>query len=390
MAEDNKGVVKKLNYGLLIVLLILISAAYYLPGEESVVAEHTEVDLSFLIVPVIALLAGAFLREVFNTYITGMAAKVVGNSIIILALAAAAYVFLSNPPVPPGYWVSANAALIIAAIFIANSLLGAFLSKRFVLQAVLRAVLVFLSGLFLYLFLLNFTWGNHLEMAIGDDILVLSPAGILLWSFILLSVMLVLALLTLSSNRYLTIAGLWFAGVPVLKYFIFLTFAFYFIDVRPFLEQIYYPEFQIYEWLGLALVFVALIISMVRGINSVVEKATYSGWIKHRQSLEINKGDFLVELANYVTEFLEQGDKKNLLTYIVAEALKKQFSFDQIHHVIKDFLDYADESEPPLMTGFGKNLLWKRNRNRRELVLNEMVNKFGQAGGEKDENRASA
>ncbi len=385
-AQKQDPGIKKLNYGWLLFLVVLIIATYFLLNEQGIVAEQLEINLSFLILPVIVVLGGIFIREIYNTYITGTAAKPIGDSFLGLILAVSLYLLLNNPPVPPDYHIAAYAVLLFTIFYIAYMLSGLLLGKRYLLRTMLQSLILFLTGLFLRTILMMTAWGNHLEFEINDQLLIISPADLLFWSFTLISIMLFLSLLTLTNNYNLTMVGFWFASKPSIKFIVVFIIVLYILNLRPFLEQLYDPDFQIYEWLSIAVVFLVLINFITRSFRSVVKEATYAGWGKHQQSVELNKGDYLLELADYIDEFLKRSDKKRLLIYMIGESLQRQLSINQIQNIVGDFIDYQDEPALPLTTFIGKKAREKRNRNRREIVLEEMVTRFGQTGGEKVEN----
>ncbi len=387
-SNEKQATEKKLNYGVLIAYVVLMIAAYFLLDAEGIISGQIEADLSFLIIPFIIFLTGAFIGEIFNTYLTGTTADMLKSSLLWLFSGTAIFLLLSRPPLPTDYQPTGYIVLLVIFAVVFYHLFEVILAKRFALKTLVQAAIIFLAGLASRTLLMMFAWGNNLEFEISDLALVVTLADLLFWSLTLLSIMLLLSLLALSRNHFLTMAGFWFGNKPALKGMLILIFTFYFLNLRSVLEELYYPDFQIYEWLSLSIVFIALIFLISKNIKNVVKLATYAGWGKHRQNIDINKGDQLLELANHVDQFLEQGDKQKILIYIINESLKRKLSIEQIQNIVSDFIDYQDEPESPLTTRYGKESLRRRNINKRKLVLEEMVAKFGQLGGDKIEDRA--
>jgi len=114
----------------------------------------------------------------------------------------------------------------------------------------------------------------------------------------------------------------------------------------------------------------------VKSIDSLTQQTPHQEWKKHRLVVEQDAGRELPEIAAYISDFIERGDKKTILIAVVEEGLKRGLAFEQIGAVIDDFLKYRDRPAPLIATKRWERQVEKENRKNRESVLAAMIDKL--------------
>jgi hypothetical protein len=371
----------KFDYGMVLLLAILIVAAYFILGEDGFLSIELNFNFSFLKLPLILALSGWLLTYFLHLYFVGAAAELIGKLIIVMFLGIAASLVVGSEPTPVEYRAASVPLLLLTLAFLFYKLAAVFLVKRFLIQKVIFASILTATAFIIANTLLHILPNGRFDFEVSGLPVNLSAAFILFWSLIIMAAALLLsAFLSLSSSYYLSVAGHWF-GSRLLAKFIFVLLLLLYPDIRLVLALITDTSFVYIEWLILAAVTLMAVVVIAGSLKKSASEALYSGWARHSQDSSIIKGDYLAQLAGHVEEFVNNGNKKMLVTYVTSEALAQGMTIEQASEVLNDLINYNDLSEAPFTSRLEQRKLKEVNRAMREKTVNEMAEQFEKTGG---------
>jgi hypothetical protein len=382
--KQNQEKQPKFDYGMALLLAILIVAVYFILGEDGFLSIELNYNFSFLKLPLILVMSGWLLTFFIQFYFTGTAVELIGKLVIIMLLGVAAYLVVGSEPIPAEYRSISVPLLLLTLAFLFYKLAAVFLVKRFLIQKVIFAVILTATAFVIASTLSQILPNGRFDFEVSGLPVSLSVAFILFWSLIIMAAAILLsAFLSLSSSYYLSVAGHWF-GSRLLTKFIFVLLLLLYPDMRLVLALITDTAFVYIEWLILASVTLIIVAVIAVSLKKSASEALYSGWARHSQDSSIIKGDYLAQLAGHVEEFVNKGNKKMLVTYVTSEALAQGMTIEQASEVLNDLINHSDLSEAPFTSRLEQRKLKKINHTLRENTVNEMAEQFEKTGGKFD------
>jgi len=379
--KQNQEKQPKFDYGMALLLAILIVAVYFILGEDGFLSIELNYNFSFLKLPLILVMSGWLLTFFIQFYFTGTAVELIGKLVIIMLLGVAAYLVVGSEPIPAEYRSISVPLLLLTLAFLFYKLAAVFLVKRFLIQKVIFAVILTATAFVIASTLSQILPNGRFDFEVSGLPVSLSVAFILFWSLIIMAAAILLsAFLSLSSSYYLSVAGHWF-GSRLLTKFIFVLLLLLYPDMRLVLALITDTAFVYIEWLILASVTLIIVAVIAVSLKKSASEALYSGWARHSQDSSIIKGDYLAQLAGHVEEFVNKGNKKMLVTYVTSEALAQGMTIEQASEVLNDLINHSDLSEAPFTSRLEQRKLKEVNRAMREKTVNEMAEQFEKTGG---------
>jgi hypothetical protein len=382
--KQNQEKQPKFDYGMALLLAILIVAVYFILGEDGFLSIELNYNFSFLKLPLILVMSGWLLTFFIQFYFTGTAVELIGKLVIIMLLGVAAYLVVGSEPIPAEYRSISVPLLLLTLAFLFYKLAAVFLVKRFLIQKVIFAVILTATAFVIASTLSQILPNGRFDFEVSGLPVSLSVAFILFWSLIIMAAAILLsAFLSLSSSYYLSVAGHWF-GSRLLTKFIFVLLLLLYPDMRLVLALITDTAFVYIEWLILASVTLIIVAVIAVSLKKSASEALYSGWARHSQDSSIIKGDYLAQLAGHVEEFVNKGNKKMLVTYVTSEALAQGMTIEQASEVLNDLINHSDLSEAPFTSRLEQRKLKEINRTLRENTVNEMAEQFEKTGGKFD------
>ena len=368
------------RYGRIALTVFFIFMALLLFSKRGDTHSQDDLDLSYLLIPLIVPLLAILIRQIIAILLKGSFVKTLGDTILFFSIGLSLFILLSRHPIPSDYHTIRYYIMLLAFMLIGYRLTLFFLKHHMVLQVFIRSLIIFLCGIIFRVALLSLAWGELIQLELGGELLRIPLADLIFWSFTLTSLTILASLLSVSKNYYLFLFGKILGLSLPFNYIFFFVVFLYFISVRSFLSDLFPSTFVVIEWILLVVICLLLAYPISKMFRSIVGKVDYAQWSKHKHKLEIDVGDELKEITTYIDDFVLNSDKKNLMIYIIREAHQQQLSMTQIKEIVDDYIDYNDEPTPRLFTVFKYMVQEKANQARRKEVLADMIEKFKKRG----------
>ena len=365
---------KRLVYGIVsrtVAFAVLILTSKFLLDRNGFVYEIFNIDLSFMLYPLLVASATFYMATIFGVFLTGELADVVIGNVKVFALGLFFSIIVMNSPVPRefhplGFWL-----LIGVTIVVFNRVMGAVSDcyRSNLLRVFSRSVSLFAGGYVLSKMM--HTFPNHIYPEF-----ISSPERIVFYSFMVASAVSLLGVFERSRNSYLSYIGKKFGTTSGLfsTFLLVMFLLFYFFNLRPIIVGQYSNYVVVFEW---SIVCLASFV-IYRNVKSYVAKSLAEDlrlgkWKRLVQTVVFNK-DQVDEVSKVAEKFVEDGFKEGILIYLISTLLENGIPYSDIEAVISELVDYEDPPAPKLMFHWRLEDLERENKTRRIEVLRFTLN----------------
>lgn len=135
------------------------------------------------------------------------------------------------------------------------------------------------------------------------------------------------------------------------------------------------------EWTGIC-VFAALIFTVMRrGMQgSIIVRDRLGQWKKHLQQITSYKGDRFVDFTKMVEDFVQRGDKDNILVKLALYLNENRVADEEITTILTDLINYEDVKKPAISRRGRSTEIDKENMEKRLEVLQRTINSIAPSG----------
>jgi hypothetical protein len=373
-----KEVIKVIiSHSIKFVAFLLISYWFLYPN--GLIVQFLNVDLSFLILPLVILSTALYASAIINAIFTLKIAKIIGNALKGLAIALAIYLLI---PCLGRFLMSRALLDILSSLnywLLLFMLTVIFNNIARSLADLYHEPLLEISSTSLFLFLTGFLLNNILSILILylPPPIDKFPPEIFFWSFIVAAVISLFSILRNFPNPYLHFIGVKvgsnIAGITLLS---ILTLT-YFSVLRPYITK-YFPYIanviSLIEWGVVCLSFWVFYRNLRNQVNKFLMEPLHIGnWTTLRQEIEHHVDLEQINVSKIVEEFINCGVKDGIITHIVSVMLSNGVSEEKIRGIVRRLIEYQDIPYPKIRLSPWIKRVDEENKMRRKDVLQKML-----------------
>jgi hypothetical protein len=351
---------------------------YYLFSSFGPVLRYFDLNLGFLILPMLGFIILRLVSALFSVFMSYQAGRVAS-----VFLNAAAFSFLC-------YFLLNNAALFTRIPLLTGN--------EAVLNDVSRLAsysVIFFAGFALvqFSYLLTSTSLDRNSapafrflgyIIIGISFWRSSAAFVAYWSsvtdlgLVLFYAMLAVAVSHLGfygqnrSNLLIVDISGWLQSSPVTKFFWGLFISAYFIFFLPVIAS-YSPYAHLITWFLVCLMALRIFSNIRNSLQtrySQPEKETE--WEKHIQQVEERIDEDYQLMTLYQSSFIAENDKDVLLSYLIKILRSNHVSDEDSVRMLKPLTEYRDNKTPWFAIGYWRSRIRRGNRQKRQQMLNDL------------------
>jgi len=370
MATGKKVIKDIVSHSIKFAAFLLTS--YWLLYPDGLISQFLNVNLSFLLLPLIILSTALYVSAVINAIFISRITEIIGKALEGLSIALAIY--LLTPRLASDLLSSLNYWLLILALtaifnYVTNSL--ADLYHEPLLNVFSTSLSLFLAGFSLSNILAVFA--QYLPPPLENF-----PPEIVFWGFTAAAAVSTVSIFRNFSNPYLHFLGVKIdsniAGITLL---LILTLT-YFSALRPYVMSYLTPiPVSLIEWGVICLSFWLFYRNLRSQVNKrLTEPLRVGDWTKLRQEVEYHVDSEQVNVADLVGEFVDYGIKDGIITYLVSVMLSNGVSEDNVRGIVRRLIEYEDIPYPKICLKPWINGIDEENKRRRRDLLQEILSEI--------------
>lgn len=353
-----------------VIFVILILVLEFISSHNDVMIQMLGVDLSFTLLPLTVVSAIIYVISIADVLLKGELWTAVlrgglGFSVgLFLSMIIMVWPYAADL-LSLGAWLLA-AVVVAVAVYISRAVFESYhISVMRVLPvSVALVILGYISSQMIALLSQQTT----VHFPPSFDIVVFC-------SFATVSGLCLIGLLSSSENPYLSYIGKRLSNLSNLAavFVIVVLFFLYSFDLRPTLAASYSTYLLPFEW-GAVFVISFAIFRNARSYvaKSLAQDLDLGKWTRLVQKI-VQKKDKVEDVSRIVREFVEEGNKQDVLVYLVSILLENRASASETVTVISKIINYRDIPRSRLAL-FSKLENWEReNKTRRKEVLHQTL-----------------
>lgn len=368
MDRSNKKAVFLIGY----IIAVLWGYSYISISERNIEPSN----FIFLILPTACILISKAFEYIANKYLRGDAIPVAASVVTRICWGLAGFFYMSFMPGSSSY---KQAAICI--------LISSFIGTLFLLLPLIKSHIVLSSSAraFLYIILgLTLSWMFKILWVEGiwDAGIKIHASSIVLFGYMIVAACSFLYMLILSRNAYIAGIGKWFGKDYGIKLIISFALVFAISDVYGSLMEKYTGEYAKFQWLFIFLVLVVLLIVFLIKANSFWTVSIHPELKMHLLDIKYIKDKEISTLSQYVTEFIEYGNKTRLITYLAFLASNMNISVEAAGSMtIKPLVEYSDIKTPLFSLKREMDVIDDLNKENRRIIVQNIINSLKNHGG---------
>lgn len=373
-SEANGG-----NYvGVIVTAILLLLVFLFLsPFRVIDLSQKVWFPLEYLFLPLAGMLGIIVISQGIKAFYTGSFVSKLCGSLEGLSLGVFFSFFLKNIELVE----SGSIALPLFLFFVLYSgyrIISYFTKENYILHVVSKSASVFIAGFILRHLLSTVVSGSILSLSSIEDVPITELFPRIVVEFLPVSVMvggvaISLYLLERSDNDYISLFGKWvktytgsigFLGGILWTYFL----------MRPYLKSYFGKEMLVVEWgfIGLATVVIGYIVK--GSVEEMAETEDFESWKKNVQSISSQGDRDQEKLTGLIEEFVEEGKKEDIITYLIRLAQKRGLSLRFTIDMMRDIINYQEEEIPPLVLRSEAERIKEENKKKRREILENTFN----------------
>ncbi len=334
-----------------------------------------------IMVPVIIALTFFYIASLIGALFEGKINSVIISGLYAGGFASLITVFMILQPVSEPTKVAGYLFMGSFAVYFLYSILAtiAELRSQFYIRVIAGALAIFILGqvcvqlVNLYMIVPGVPESEQVKMI----------KSMLNWGFTAASVVTLVGIFRDSRNPYLAQIG----GIAANYFFVvalslIATLYINFMsgsltEVSPVIKQLS----PYVEWTGIVIIGAFIFQIMRRGMTESMMVPTEIGsWTKHIQDTSATKGKSLKDFTEIIDEFIQRGNKENLLVKLFRFLNENRASEKEMAESLDEFIKYEDQKFPHFSRRGTSDKIEEKNRERRMQVLQKTVERINALG----------
>lgn len=279
---------------------------------------------------------------------------------------------------------SGNANLISLGILVISFIYASFPMLSFmrhyiVWSAVIKAVLYSMTGvLFKWMFYVLWKEGT------GDAGFKISISDMLLFGYLTLAACSLISLFQLSENVFLIKISKWSSRSLWKIFLVVCAGILLFKDIGGEINQSISGKYVLTQWLVIFLVLLILLFILLRKIQRIDASPVLNDFKKQVLDVKHIKTNDLQSVSSYIDEFVNQGSKNKILTYLLYLSQQMGISEQAANNlIVQHLLGYEDIPVPVIRFQRELEVINQRNKENRGMVIQNVITKLKEYGGVK-------
>jgi len=334
-----------------------------------------------ILVPVIVSLTFFYIASLIGAMFEGKINSVIISGLYAGGFASLIIVFMILQPVSEPTKVAGYLFMGSFAVYFLYSILAtiAALRNQFYIRVISGALAIFILGQ-VCVQLVNL---YMIVPGVPESEQVMMIKSMLNWGFSTASVVTLIGIFRDSRNPYLSQIG----GIAANYFFVVAlslvgTLYINFMsgsltEVSPVIEQLS----PYVEWTGIVIIGAFIFQIMRRGMTESMMVPTEIGsWTKHIQDTSATKGKSLKDFTQIIDEFIQRGNKENLLVKLFRFLDENRASEKEMAESLDEFIKYEDQKFPHFSRRGTSDQIEEKNKERRMQVLQKTVDRINALG----------